>query len=75
MIFTFNHWNAWNASLVIKNIMIKAQNIFDVIEPGQSNHYTKTICLAVNLPIFQYIQSLAGPKGQLMIEYIKILVD
>ena len=50
--------------------MIKAQNIFDVIEPGQSNHYTKTICLAVNLPIFQYIQSLAGPKGQIMIEYI-----
>ena len=53
--------------------MIK--NIIDVIELEQSGHYTKTACLTINLLLFQYIQSLAGPKGQLMIEYIKILVD
>ena len=51
--------------------MVKTQNIFDVIEPGQSGHYTKTACQAVILSIYQYIQSLAGPKGQLMIKYIK----
>ena len=51
--------------------LYKTQNISKVTEQLRHN----AVCLPVNLPRFQYIQSLAGPKGQQQIEELEILVD